>query len=739
MNMTKSSRPTLESLLSRGLISEALDALERGAAGGESRHIRDRVAQVREAYGLLTRYALDGAADPSRADVYDDICASIRDIAATLRRQRLSADSPKLYFSTLRTERMQPESSVESVVAEYTRLISEKNESLMLGMPDPADNAGIRLSTRIDMQEKRLFNIIWTSHPLGRDDASAIDALIASPAMPTTSVQLAVAALMAGELEWHDDQRIISLVKAYGSSDTAVSVKALCALLASLWVHRRRPMRRKAIDALAAAADSQRWAKDMRMAFLQFIRARDTERVNRKIHDEIMPDLMKMQPDLEKRLRDTHNPIDPSTFEDNPEWEEMLENSGIKDRLKEISEMQEEGTDVMMGTFGTLKSFPFFNDIHHWFIPFTPDHPSVAHEGSDEWKAFVDVVASAAFLCDNDKYSLACAFSMMPADRRDILLSQFRMQNVNLAELKASTLTTSDTDRETTANRWIQSLYRFYKLFRRKGEFEDIFDEPLNPLDIPLLSDTFNDADTLGLAAEFYFRRGYWDEACNMFERLTTIAPATPQMLQKIGHCMQRKGDISGAIACYEHAELLDAENLWTLRRLGACHRIAGNPAAALPYLQRVADKCPDDLPAALALGHCLTELGRYTEATAQYYKVEFHDPESGKARRPLAWALMLSGEYDKARSYYSRLLSDNPSATDFLNAAHLDLLTGRYADAADRYLLAVQGMEFDTGAFTKAFEADMPLLSSRGVDPLMSRIVLDTALGRSRQTGGHA
>ncbi len=733
--MTKPSRPTLESLLNRGLISEALDALERSAIAHGTREMPDKVAHVREAYDLLARYAIDGAHDPSRADVYADVCASIRDLAASLRRQRMMQDSATLYFSTVRTQQLQPDRTLTTVVDEYRRLIARKNEALITGETDPpvTEGSGVLLSTQTDMTEKELFNRLWTTHPLSREDADAIDALLDSPVLPSAAAQLTVAGIMAGEIEWHDDRRIVSLVKAYGSADMAVSVKAACALLISLWMHRRRPMRRMALDALAAAADSPRWAADMRMVFLQLIRARDTERVNRKINDEIMPDLMKMKPDMEKRLRDLPTAVDPMSLEDNPEWEEMIEKSGIRDRLKEISEMQEEGSDVMMGTFGTLKSFPFFNDIHHWFIPFEREHPSVARGDNGEWMAFADVIASASFLCDNDKYSLACAFGMMPADHRDMLLAQFKMQNLNMAEINASSLTTADTDREKMANRWIQSLYRFYKLFRRKGEFDDIFAEPVNPLEIPQLSVVFDDADTLGLASEFYFKRGYWDEAYTLFERLATLQPVTAQMLQKMGHCRQRTGDIAGALARYEHAELLDANSVWTLRRIGSCHRMAGNHEAALPYLERVAEACPEDHNAALALGHCLTALGRYREATVQYYKVDFIHPEGGKAVRPLAWALMMSGEFDKARIYYQRVLSDKPDATDYLNAAHLDLLTGRYADATDRYLLSAHASGGDSAVFTKAFEEDMPLLTSRGVDPLMARIVLDTVVSRHR------
>lgn len=732
--MKESQRPTLESLLSRGHIHEAIDALDRTASGAGFQEIKERIAGVREAYTLLTRYALEGAPDPSRADLYADIAASLRDIAASLRRARMAKDSPTLYFSTLRYEALNPAPSIAALASEYGKLTGSRGLALMTGEGVPA------LEARIDSVEKQIFNRLWTTHPLSADDAAAIDALIADDDADADARQLIVAALMMGELEWHDDRRIISLVKAYRSGNTAISVKALCALLAALWIHRKRPMRRRVADAIAAAADEPSWASDMRMAFLQMIRARDTERVNRRISEEIIPGLMKMKPDIEKKLRDGHAPLDVASFEDNPEWEEMLDKSGIKDRLKEISEMQEEGMDVMMSTFGNLKSFPFFNEIHHWFIPFRQEHPAVAASasGSGEWAQFVDVVSSSAFLCDNDKYSLACAFSLMPADNRAMLLSRFKSQNLDMAELKASTLSTANTDREQVANRWIQSIYRFFKLFRRKGEFDDIFAEPLNPLEIPLLAELFDDADTLGLAAEFYFKRGYWAEAHRIFSRMAELVPVTPQMLQKMGTCLQRTGDIAGAIAHYEHAELLNADNLWTLRRLGACHRLAGNPAKALPYLRRVALERPDDLGAALSLGHCLTETGHYDEAVKQYFKVEFHDPDNRKALRPLAWALMLNGDTAKARQYYDRLLADSPEPDDRLNAAHLSLLEGRWAEAAAGYFEAIRALEFDLSKFTDLFESDLPVLLAHGVDPLMAKIVLDASLDAARKSGSH-
>lgn len=700
--------------------------LQRNASGLGATALLSRIENMREAYSFMTRYALQGIDDPSRPDLYDDLTAAIRDTAAEISRARKIPDNPSLYFSTLRNQALDPEETIASLIQRYIDLTRQQADAAMFGEKEGNDAA---LPTGIDAQERRMFNRVWTTHPLSSDDFNAITSFLENPAIGSEARQLLIAAIMMGELEWHDDRRLLLLVNAYLGADNAVSIKALIALMLALWTHRRRPMRRKVANAVAAAFDSPERLKDVRMAFLQIIRTRDTERVNRKIRDQIIPDLIKMRPDIEKRFRNMPTEIDPEALEENPEWEEILDKTGMKDKLKELSELQEQGADVMMGTFGNLKQFPFFNDIHHWFVPFSASHPSIDPEMRRS--GIADIIEQAHFLCDNDKFSLACAFSMMPPAQRDMVVNQFKMQNADMDAVRAASLLTADTDRAEAANKWVQSLYRFFKLFRRKSEFADIFATPLNPIETPLLKRAFDEGDTLSVASEFYFKREFFEEAYSLFSHIAAHTPVTIPLLQKMGYCRQRLADIEGAIAHYEHAELLNDSSLWTARRLGACHRMAGNHAAALPYMQRVADERPDDLNAALALANCLVENGRLDEAIALYYKVEFHQPDNRKVWAPLAWSLMLTGKLDKARQYMARLLEDNPSATDFLNAAHLDLLSGNFADALARYQLALNALEGNEERFTAMVNADAPHILKCGADPLVMKIIIDNAISK--------
>ena len=78
--------------------------------------------------------------------------------------------------------------------------------------------------------------------------------------------------------------------------------------------------------------------------------------------------MMKLRPEIEKLGR---KPLDPEAMEENPEWAELLDKSGISDKLKELQEIQEDGGDVMMVTFSKLKTFPFSTTYQTGFCPST--------------------------------------------------------------------------------------------------------------------------------------------------------------------------------------------------------------------------------------------------------------------------------------------------------------------------------------------------------------------------------
>ena len=716
----------IESYLSRRRLRDAFSELRAYVAKLGDWRITDEVDHVEQSYSMMLRYATSGADDPGREDVYRSIIDQIYSILDKVSRQLAKPKSSTLYFSSLRYE----DASGNLMISE---LMDEYRSKLM------ADSIYARVRTGVESEgtgldkeglERRIFNKIWISLPISASDVDAISQALNAEEIPEYFKEMLISALLLGLTEYYDERKLLLLLEIYGSSPSQkLSVRALCGALMAMFLHRSRlnPLHLKPrIDVLR---DTTTWQKDVKMVFLQFIRSRDTEKINRKMRDELLPEMMKLRPDIAKRMKDSANIDSLEAIEENPEWQEMLDKSGITDKIKELSKMQEEGGDVFMSTFAALKGFPFFNEVANWFMPFHTEHSAVESSLGSDLTTIGTLVGTSPFLCDGDKYSFVFALSTVPMEQRKLMLSQFDAQNLNELELRAASMSTADVERDNIANKYVQDIYRFFKLFRRRGEFKDPFARPLNLLQVSLLEDDLIDTETLSVVSEFYFDRGYYADALSVFKMLSEKMPPNVQIFQKMGYCCQQCGDIEGAVEYYGRAELLNAESLWTLKRLAACYKMLNRPAEALEYYKRIEAKKPDDLSVAMNIGHCLLELDRPAEALRHYFKVEFLDEKSTRALRPIAWASFVSGDYPQSRAYYEKILLDSPCSSDYLNMGHLYLASGDVKEAINYYSLSIDNDGGDMEGFIKNFNGDSSYLLKAGVEESLLPLVVDAIL----------
>ena len=244
-----------------------------------------------------------------------------------------------------------------------------------------------------------------------------------------------------------------------------------------------------------------------------------------------------------------------------------------------------------------------------------------------------------------------------------------------------------------------------------------------------MLSSDLDDIESLSLVAEFYFQRKYYTEALDVFVSISEKMPPSAQIFQKIGYCYQQIGDIRKALQYYEQSELLNADSVWTLRRIGSCYRVMGQPAKAIEYYNRVVNMKPDDLGVALNMGHCYLELDNYTEAIKYYYKVEFLDEKTTRAWRPLAWCLLLSGDYFQSKVYYEKILTDSPTNEDFINMGHLALAQGNKSKAIDFYKQSINNDKTEIDKLIISLRDDEKHLLKMGVDVSLMPFIVDALL----------
>lgn len=714
-------KATFEKFLSEGRIYRAVSILRSLSEKKMMWEITDAINKIEDSYRYMLRYAVDAVDDPQRKAIYAGIVDDLSMLFDRLLREMEGRHSSAVYFQTARSGRVMPIADAVSTLRSTLR----NSDSFTAALEENVTPAS---QLEVEAKEISLFESTWTRFPYSRDDADALLSILTDISVPEHSKGLAISAITLGELQFHDPRRITLLADIYSdeSIDDRLRLIALTGLLLSLYIHRKRHLSPTLTARLAALADMPTWRSDIRTVFLELIRTRDTERITSKLRDEIVPEMMKMKPTIDKKLGDDFGKsLDLADVEENPEWQEFLESSGIADKMKELSEIQEEGGDVMMGTFSNLKAFPFFFNVANWFMPFHTSHSTVAALGINA-DVVSELIAASSFMCDSDKYSFILAISSMPEQQREMMLSQLQTQNINAAELRNSTLDLAIDRRRNIINKYVQNLYRFFRLFRRKEDFVDPLANEINLTEVKPLQSYFLDDDTLQLVGEFYFKHKYYEEALRVFTLSESRSFPDARLYQKMGYCLQMTGNISRAVEYYEQADLLNGNSLWTLRRLARCHQQLGAYDKALSYYSRIDQLQPSKAATAFNIGQCHLAMQHYADAAKAFYKASFLDETDDKAKRPLAWSLLMQKDFEGAAKIYDTLIANAPQPSDHLNRGHIAMASRDYHGAIAHYIRFVQASPDGITDYFRELDADTSSLITIGVDSSMLPLVAD-------------
>ena len=706
-------RQTVKSLDKREL-KAAFDSLQKLAAVSQSYIFEDELNNLQETYKRLLYYYTTSSNDPMREKVYGGLLASTYELSDKITRQLYFTDSPEMYYSIQRVHDIQQES-----ISKLTVIIRSAYDINNISLAEASAT--------------KLFKQIWASAFLSNEDmrglSESLSSGISDPDMMNDSGYTTilncqiVSALLLGIQKSFDKRKMILLISAAQSNDEEVKLRAYTAILIALYFYKDRidcyPDIRHRLDNLAESDD---FRKIVYLIILRFILSRETEKISNKIKEELLPEMMKLNPKFNPHtsLKD----ISPENFENemNPEWIEKISDTPLDKKIEEFNKLQEEGADVMHSTFVHLKHFSFFNEISNWFMPFNKKQSSIS-EGDSILKS-LEIITTAGLMCNSDLYSLYFSIKQIPEEGRKMMIGQLESQLSEYKQQKMAELHTKNDNAEYIIGRYVQDLYRFYKLFQRRNEFNDIFTQKLDFHNLQLLKQYFSDKGDLLNIAEYYLRKNYFEDALTIFEHLSEAAERDEMLFQKIGYCKQMTGNFEEALTEYAKAEIINPESKWLIRRTAQCYRAIKKPEKAIVYYLQYEKLDTDNLSVLLSIGSCYLEMKNYSEALKYYFKVDYLDQDRGKAWRPIAWCSFLTGKYDQARNYYNKLLSHHPESQDYINAGHTEWVLQNTKGALELYKKSVQASKSDYENFNKEFKNDMPELTAAGIDlneiPLM-------------------
>jgi len=687
--------------------------------------LKENLSEWEDNYKRMLLYLSEGVNDPKQEKIYTDLLRLVYQLADQSIVEIKTAQLWSYPYENRKSLAFYVPETAEQLIS---ALDDWTGKSALLNLLEDGEDKWKNLQKMEEERtkiENKLFRKIWLSNLWKSDEQNQWLQVLNSNLYPLPSQCLIISAITLNLEEIFDERKVQVLLDTCENEQEELRQRALTGLLLFLRRYDKRLHLYPDINnRLQHLAEQKQFVKDVRYIILQFILSKETEKITRIMKEEIIPGMMKISPKLSNKINLDELFGETGFDEKNPEWQNLIEESGLSDRLQEFSELQLEGADVMLSSFIHLKNFPFFNEMQNWFIPFIPNSPFM--EGlpiSD----IVRIMFKSNLLCNSDKYSFYFSIVQTPDEYKKSMMGKFSADASAIKEMLQEELPDNPSNQiHPAARQYIQDLYRFYKLFPRHKDFDDIFEIKPEFYRIPAIARFISDEESLTIIGEYYFQKNHFAEAIQIFDQLLQDNPNNETLLQKKGYCFQMMGNLEEAVSVYMKAELLNSNHSWTIKKLAYCYRALKRPQEALEYYRKAAALNSDNLSVQLHIGHCYLELKNYSEALKCYFKVEYLSNNKEKAWRPIAWCSFLTGKYKEAMDYYNKILETNPDAIDYLNAGHTRLAMGNNKEALSFYNQAfiAQGNSYEK--FIEAFSADIPDLLQAGVKAENIPILLD-------------
>ena len=706
------------SLLEQKRLKEAQIQLEAFLWNCNDWTLRNRLEQAKVSYQYMLQYMRQGVNDPERQKLYRQLLAETREFAEQARISLLDEVSTHYYHALHKNKRNMEAGYGMSSWLKVLESFPDDMAVCQL-MPDNKQSLDSALQ-RHEETAQYLFLTTWGNSGWTAEEEREARMYLESELLPVNDLCLFTGAVLLSLMECFDPRKFSWLLDAATHADTQVSQRALVIIAIVLHIHPNRLWLYPGLEArLSLLNEDGSFGKQLNRVYIQLLRSQETEKIDKKMREEIIPEMMKNV----SIMRNMKYGFEENMDEDdrNPDWEKAFEESGLGDKIREMNELQLEGADVYMSTFAQLKSYPFFQNPHNWFYPFDMQHSGIIREfglkptGDN---AILSLILQSGFFCNSDKYSLCFTMAHIPQAQRNMMLSQMTSQDLNelMDESKSSGLRQYAQRPDVISNQYIHDLYRFFKLSQRRHEFRDIFKEEIALHRIPALKDILRKPELLVTIADFHFRKEHPVEALGIYQEVIDMNYADADIFQKTGYCLQKEKRYKEAISAYRKADVLKPDHIWTIRHLATCYRQLRDFASALEYYRKVEAMQPENKNVTFFIGSCLAEQERYEEALQCFFKLDLMENDCIKAWRAIGWCSFVSGKSEQAMRYYEKVLALKPIATDYLNAGHVALRLGNMEKAAELYGKAASESG-NRETFLDIFDKDKETLIKLGID----------------------
>ena len=405
----------------------------------------------------------------------------------------------------------------------------------------------------------------------------------------------------------------------------------------------------------------------------------------------------------------------------------------IELKARYLKRRLERGLDPNLAKVSLLHSCKYLHRIAHWFLPLDKSHPlfqSVMIDEKGREKQHLSLLVDLILDCDVDKLATLYLIST----DKDFSGVAHQLDNQELPD--AEDLIIQD-----YSIRYImQDLYRFFLHSPLSTQTFNPFRSKQTLTDIPELAHLFTTDDRIHTCS-LLFETGRDAQALAALDKLIEHKGAAAPMLLLKGQILMYQKRYPEAIASLQSADILQPDNIETLRLLTECYAQQQRFEDELENLQRLSELLPDEATYRRLIPKAMAKAGRNEEALQRFFKLDYETQEDDETiLSGIASTAFALSRFDVAWRYTEKelLLSEGKNWSAHLRAGHIKLLQGGWKESIDSYIQFIITYCKETGQEREAalahFDKEQDTLTAKGIaqeDFLLLRDILQaTASG---------
>lgn len=683
-----------------------------------------QLENIENDYQLMCDFMLRGFRDDRRTEVYDNLLRKTYRLAADLELQvavRGANLSLRNAYDTAGRQSLSPD-------AIHHRLEGFVQESAMLSLEseDTRKERQAELALKHQQYVNWLFDAILVAPQWNEATATAMSQLMLSPTIDVIDARMMVCATMLAAMNEFDVYKLMTLKEVYQqATDESLKQRALVGFAFAL-PQGDFTLFNTLKSVVADFCANEEACRQLMELQMQIFYCMNTDRDNAAIQRDIIPTIMK-----NNNFRVTRFGIEEK--EDDP-MQDILHPDAADKAMEELEQsiakmmdMQKAGSDIYFGGFSQMKRFSFFYTLSNWFVPFYLEHPGISQVMEKlKGSRFLQILLENGPFCDSDKYSFALAMTTVidkiPANLRDMLDNR---------EAIGPTMDESEKQSPAYIRRmYLQDLYRFFRVYQQKDDFDTPFDYDHNPCRFFFANPVFADTPLNTLFAKmgrFLIKQKRYDCLRMMLEQQTWQADSVEH------HSLQallavNDGRFDDAAHCFSRVVDEQPDNEQALKGLAqACLR-NGDFADAEKHFARLAELQPDNHHNLLNLSIAQINNHKAADAVKLLYRLNYEDANNLNVMRALGWGLLVGKNLEQAETTYDALLEKSRhNPMDCLNAGYSKWFAGKIEEAVSlfRRYTAKANTEAPT-TIGEAFNNDQALLQAYGISHADKAIMAD-------------